>query len=53
MKNKGHYFVKWLEEFALYLMSAVGVRGFSLAYIDHPGEDTKYVDNPPNMLAGK
>ena len=33
MKKKCHYFVKWLEELVLYLMSMVGVRGVPLAYL--------------------
>ena len=45
--------MKWLEEFDLYLMSAVGVRRLSLAYIARTNEDTEYVDNPPTLLSGR
>ena len=37
-KKKDHYFVKCLEEFVLCLISAVGVRGVSFAYLAHTNE---------------
>ena len=36
--KKDCYFVKWLEEFVLYLMPTVGVRGVSFAYISRTNE---------------
>ena len=52
IKKKYHYFVKWLEELVLYLMSVVGVRGVSISYLCRIKEELECRDNPSALISG-